>query len=146
MNENKTLFELLGGRPCLERVHKILYDKLFNHPWLGKFFEGVNQKVQESQQTDFMTQPMGGEPVYSGRFPIPTHSHMFITEEIFNIRSQLLSESLKEAGVPDELAERWLTIDNAFKNGIVKKSIEDCKPRFNNDEFIIVPNPQKKAA
>ena len=60
-----------------------------------------------------MSQPMGG----SNPLRNSDHSlHMYITEEIFNLRSQILRDS-KEAGVPDELAERWLAIDNAFKNG-----------------------------
>ena len=109
-------------------------------------FIGVNQKVQETQQTDFMTQPMGGEPVYCGKFPIPAHSHMYITEELFNLRSQLLRDSLKEANVPDDLAKRWLEIDNAFKNGIVKKSIADCTPRYKGDEFLVFPDPSKTPA
>lgn len=125
------------------RVHKIFYDKLFKHPWIGKFFKGINQETQEVQQTDFMSQPMGGEATYCGKLPIPAHSHMYITEEIFNLRSQILRDSLKEAGVPDELAERWLAIDNAFKNGIVKKSLEDCKPRYKCDEILVVPDPLK---
>ena len=144
MANEKTLFELVGGRPCLERVHKIFYDKLFKHSWLGKFFEEIDQKVQEAQQTDFMMQPMGGESIYCGKFPIPAHSHMYITEEMFDLRSQILRESLKEAGVPDDLAKRWLEIDSAFKNGIVKKNISDCKPRYKGESLMIIPNPLKK--
>ena len=145
MSEQKTLYERVGGRDCLERVHKIFYDKLFAHPFVGQFFKGVNQKTQEAQQTDFMSQPMGGPAVYCGKFPIPAHSHMFITEEIFNIRNQMLRDSLKEAGVPDDLALLWLQIDSAFKNGIVKKTIEDCKPRYTDDEIIVARDPRKVA-
>lgn len=144
MTDTKTLYDCVGGRACLERVHKIFYDKLFSHPLIGQFFKNVNQKTQENQQTDFMSQPMGGPSVYCGKFPIPAHSHMNITEELFNMRSQMLRESLLEAGVPSDLAARWLEIDNAFKNGIVKKSIEDCKPRYNGDEILVAVDPFKK--
>jgi hemoglobin len=137
MTDQKTLYECIGGRPCLERVHKIFYNKLFSHPLLGQFFKNVKQETQEAQQTDFMSQPMGGPAVYSGKFPIPAHSHMYITEKIFNMRSQILRESIKEAGVSDDLAMRWLEIDSAFKNGIVKKSLEDCKPRYIGDEILV---------
>jgi len=143
MSEEKTLFELVGGRPCLERVHKIFYDKLFAHPWVGLFFKGKDQKTQENQQTDFMTQPMGGEAIYCGKFPIPAHSHMYITEELFNLRSSILRESLKEAGVADHLAEKWMNIDSSFKQGIVKKSESDLRGRYKNEEFLIFPNPEK---
>mgnify|MGYP001607397776 CR=1 FL=1 len=146
MAEEKTLFELLGGRPTLERVHKIFYDKLFAHPWLGQFFIGKDQLRQENQQTDFMTQPMGGKAIYSGKFPVHAHANMYITDEMFTLRSQILGESLREAGVPEELAKRWLETDNAFRGGIVKKSIADCKGRYHGEEFVIVRDPQKKVA
>jgi len=34
---DKTLFDRLGGQRTLEKVHTIFYDKLYIHPWLGKF-------------------------------------------------------------------------------------------------------------
>lgn len=70
---------------------------------------------------------------------------MYITEDLFNMRSQILKESLNEAGVLDDLAVRWLEIDSAFKNGIVKKSLEDCKPRYNGDEILFAEDPLKNA-
>ena len=145
MSEQKTLLEQLGGRPCLERVHKIFYDKLFAHPWLGQFFAGKNQKRQEDQQSDFMTKPMGGEAIYSGKFPIPAHSNMYITDEMFDLRSGILRESLREAGVPDHLAQKWLAIDNAFRTGIVKKNISDCVGRYKGEEILVYPDPSKAA-
>ena len=31
-------FEEIGGYACLERVHNLLYEKLYGHPWLKGFF------------------------------------------------------------------------------------------------------------
>lgn len=142
----KTLFEQLGGRPTLERVHKIFYDKLYANPWLGQYFAGIDQKHIENQQTDFMTPAMGGPEVYSGAFPIPAHKHMHITEDLFTLRNGFLRESLAEAGVPELLAARWLKIDSAFRTGIVKKSIMDCEKRFATDDILSYQDPSKKAA
>lgn len=146
MSNEKTLFERLGGRPTLEKVHKIFYDKLYVHPWFSLFFKHVEQKVQEAQVTDFMTEPMGGGSIYSGAFPVPAHMHIYITDELFDLRHELLKESLNEAGIPAELQSQWLRIDRAFKAGIVKKSKSDCKPRFATDEIVDIPDPRKKAA
>jgi len=59
--------------------------------------------------------PLGGPKTYMGRLPVPAHEHMFITEELFELRNTLLLESLQEAKTPPEVIEAWMKIDNAFK-------------------------------
>jgi hemoglobin len=141
-----SLFEKLGGRPTLEKVHKIFYDKIYAHPWIGQFFKDINQKHIEDQQTDFMTETFGGPTVYFGKLPYVAHRHMYITEELITLRAELLKESLIEAQVPEELMQSWLKIDGAFKMGIVKDSLEDCEKRYQSEDIIVIENPLKKAA
>ena len=140
----KSLFELVGGRPVVERVHKIFYDKAYKHPWLGLFFEGIDQKHIENQQTDFMIANMGGPKSYCGKFPIPAHLNMNITAELFDLRHEMLKESLVEARVPADAAARWLEMDYAFRRRLVKETIDDCKKRFFTDVIIDHPDPTKK--
>lgn len=134
--KNDSLFLKLGGKATLEKVHKIFYDKIYADPWIGKFFQNIDQVIIENQQTDFMMQAMGGPAVYAGAFPIPAHKHMLITEELFDQRQDLLKQSLIEANIPEELQNQWLKIDGAFRRGLVKKGIEDCEKRFNTDEIL----------
>lgn len=140
------LFELIGGRPTLEKVHRIFYDKIYAHPWIGQYFKGIQQDIIETQQSDFMSQAMGGPAIYCGKLPIPAHRHMFISEDLFELRTQLLKESLIEAKVDENGQSAWLKIDQAFKKGICKQSKGDCSLRFNTDEIIDIPNPVKKIA
>ncbi len=139
--EDTTLFESIGGRPVLERVHKVFYDKLYEHPWLKQFFSTIDQKTIENQQTDFMVSNMGGGKIYSGALPKNGHKHMFITTELFDLRKMILEESLAECGVPTELAKRWLRIDDAFRKSIVKDDPSQCEKRFFTDEIQIFPKP-----
>jgi len=120
-----TLFDAIGGLPTLQKVHKIFYDKVYAHPWLGKFFIGHNQEAIENRQTSFMAVKMGGDVTYMGKEPKMAHRAMYITQELFDLRTELLRESLMEVGLSEDLIERWIKIDNAFKNQIVKDSIED---------------------
>ena len=73
------------------------------------------------------------------------HEAMYITQELFDIRHALLEESLKEAGVEKQLRERWLRIDSAFMQQIIKDSIESL---YVNDwkykKPIIIPKPATK--
>jgi len=143
---DQNLYEALGGRPTLERVHSILYTKLFNHPWLKNFFRDLKREHIEAQQTDFMAQAMGGPKKYAGKLPIPGHKHIMITKEVFDTRHALLVEALREAGVSDDLAAHWIKIDGAFRNGLVKENITECEERYNGSGILDFQNPYKKRA
>jgi hemoglobin len=142
---NLTLYEAIGGLPTLQKVHKIFYDKVYAHQWLGKFFEGHDQKVIENKQSGFMAEKMGSTAPYLGKEIKMVHETMYISEELFDIRHRLLDESIKEAGVNEVLRKRWLRIDSAFMRLITKESVESM---FNNDwpfkKPIIIPNPAAK--
>lgn len=132
------LFTEVGGMPCLNRVHKIFYDKLLCHPWLKEFFIRTPQPHLESQQSDFMARLFGGPNVYSGRLPKSAHVHMYITEDVFMERHRVLEQSLTEAGIPENLKKRWLSYDMGMKKALVKSSISECEGRFKTDPIISV--------
>ena len=135
-----TLFEQLGGLPVLQRVHGIFYDKIYAHPWLRHFFEGHDQGAIEQRQTSFMATKMGANIPYWGKQPKMAHRHMYITHELFDIRHELLAQSLTEAGVDELLAKRWLRIDAAFRRQVVKDSIESFyRTTWKYEKRIIVP-------
>ena len=132
----------VGGRACGARVHTILYDKLFSHPWLKTFFVGIPRSALEDQQTDFMADLFGGPARYCGRAPMRAHQHLFITEEIFMVRHNLLAESLTEAKIPAELKERWLNYDMGMKAAIIKDSVDECEGRYRTEKVLVVPKPE----
>ncbi len=140
--KKETLFELVGGLPTLQNVHKIFYDKVYVHPWLGKFFAEHDQTAIETRQTQFMAEKMGSDRPYFGKGMQMAHRAMYITPELFEIRRNILRESIKEGGVADELAERWLKIDSAFSRQIVKDSIESFyATSWKYEKRIIIPKP-----
>lgn len=140
---SQTLFEALGGLPTLQKVHKIFYDKIYAHYWLKHFFTGHDQKSIENRQTAFMAVKMGASITYYGKEPRMAHRHLYITRELFDTRHKLLQASLDEAGIPRELARRWLKIDYAFIGQIVKPSIESFyQTSFKYEKRVIIPKPQ----
>lgn len=137
-----TLFESIGGLPALQRTHNIFYDKIYAHPWLKQFFEGHNQEAIENRQTSFMAEKMGGPEEYMGKEIQYTHEAMYITQELFEVRHALLRDSIHEAGIPSDLAERWLRIDSAFMKKITKESIASFySVTWPYKKRIIVPKP-----
>lgn len=137
----ETLFDELGGRPCLERVHKIFYDKLLVDPWLKDFFKDNEQWHLEVQQTEFMMRLFGGPIIYAGRMPKYAHAHMFITEEIYMARHQFLEDSLIEEGIRPDLRERWLAYDLGLKLALVKDTKEECSQRYVDEPIHEVIKP-----
>jgi hemoglobin len=139
-SEKTTLFDEVGGLGTLRKVHKVFYDKVYAHPWLKHFFVGHNQQAIEDRQTSFMAQKMGGDVEYWGKEPKMAHRQMYITQELFDVRHQLLKQSLAEVGVPKALSKRWLKIDYAFRRKVVKDSIESFyRETWKYEKRIIVP-------
>lgn len=133
---DKTLYDRLGGKQTFIKVHKLFYDKAYADPWLSKFFTDKPQEVLENQQTDFMVQLMGGPKAYGGKSPKSAHQHMVITEELFELRAQLLSDSIKELGIRDDLREEWLDADRTFKRALEKKSEAECSISYPNQPIL----------
>ncbi len=133
---DKTLYDRLGGKQTFIKVHKIFYDKAYADPWLSKFFTDKPQIVLENQQTDFMVQLMGGPKAYGGKSPKSAHQHMVITPELFELRAQLLSDSIKEAGINDALREEWLDADRTFKRALEKTSESECTRSYPNQPIL----------
>lgn len=78
-----------------------------------------------------------------GRAPKSAHVHMFITEEVFLTRHELLAQSLTEANIRPDLKERWLAYDMNMKKLLVKNSVSECEGRYKNEAIIIVEKPRQ---
>jgi len=103
---------------------------------------GICRVFLQAQQTDFMVDLFGASPkTCFGKFPMPAHQHLYITEEIFQLRQDLLAKSLRQSNVSEEHIERWLAFDAIMKKAVVKESVDECEKRFNTDEIIVVPKP-----
>ena len=138
---DKTLFGRIGGLETLQKVHKIFYDKAYAHEWLRLYFTDKPQTVLEDQQTDFMAQLIGGPKRYAGKTPKMAHQHIHITEDLFTLRQQLLSDSLKEFRLPDDLRKEWLMADATLKRAITKDSADECSQSYPNQEILSFPKP-----
>jgi hemoglobin len=137
------LFESIGGRNSLIAINKVFYDKVYKHPWLKLYFEKIPQDHIETQQVDFMQKVLGGENIYVGKAPPVSHTHMFITDELFEVRKQLLCEAFAETKTHPEMIDKWLSLDESFRRVLVKKSPTECVPRFKTDPILNFPNPEK---
>jgi len=136
---DKTLFSRIGGLTTLQKVHRIFYNKAFSHPWLKLYFTDKPQTLLEEQQTDFMAQLIGGPKRYAGKTPKMAHQHIHITDELFELRQQLLDEAIREFGLADDLRKEWIMADAALKKAITKKSVDECKKSYPTQPILDFP-------
>jgi len=135
-------FNRIGGRASLIAINKVFYDKVYQHAWLKLYFIEIPQQHIEDQQVDFMQKVLGGENCYVGKAPPISHTHMFIPNELFDIRKQLLIESFNETNAHAEMIEKWLNLDESFRRVLVNKSPAECKRRFANDPILNFDKPK----
>ena len=138
---DRPLIDALGGRRAILQVHKTFYAKVYAHPWLRGFFIGVGQEHQINQLTDFMVGLFGGPRMYSGRLPNKAHPHLLVTDEVFDIRHDLLRQAIEEAGIDNDLAAIWLERDELFRKVIVKTSVSECHGRYKNEPIVAPARP-----
>lgn len=132
-------FNRIGGRDSLVSINKTFYDKVYLHPWLKQYFDGIPQQHIEDQQIDFMQKVLGGENLYVGKAPPLAHQHMFITNELFEVRKQLLIDTFEELDTHPELRDKWLKLDESFRRIIVKDSPVECTARFLSEPILNFP-------
>ncbi len=136
----------IGGKEAIEKIVKVFYDKVYEHHWLKQYFQHIPQERIEAQQVDFVVAALGGPQDYCGQLPVKAHSNMFINDELFELRENVLKKTFKELGTPQELVDKWLKIDYSFKNKIVKTSRDQCEKHFFTDVILDFDNPDKKSA
>jgi hemoglobin len=138
----ENLLERIGGREVLERVHRRFYRELFDDDWLGKFFWGKDLETLVMKQTDFMSACLGGPDRYRGETPAIAHMHMFITDEILDLRQAILRRAIEAEGLAPEVVEGWLRADNVFRPAVLKRSVDDCVMRCPGQMPIVAEKPR----
>lgn len=134
----------------VSKITTEFYELVYADPWFSKMFRNIKQEVITSQQTDFMVQALGGPKNYCGRVPKDAHPQVWVDEDIWQYREDLVKKAFENVKAPEELRERWLKIDQAFKSVIINKGgVEECYGRYKLEEIIYEPIPdylKKKSA
>jgi len=141
INSKHENFERMGGRASLVNINKVFYDKIYQHPWLKHYFLEVPQQHIEEQQVNFMQKVLGGENLYIGKAPPVAHQHMFIPDELFEVRKSLLIEAFNETNAHPDLVNKWLTLDESFRRLLVKKSQSACIARYKSEGVVAFDKP-----
>ncbi len=116
----------------LEAVVHTFYDKVYAHPWIGRFFRHVDQEHQETKLVRFFQLSWEDQsfPEMQAQYLRQEHVHMYITTELFELRQQLFAEALREHGSDEREVEIFLKFNDLWRPSVVKESIDQCSSMF----------------
>lgn len=96
MQEIKTLFEEIGGTEAIDKLVEAFYPRVYADPILSPLFEGDIEDIKRKQKM-FLTQFLGGPPLYSQVFGPPAMKQRHLPFEITPLRAQRWLACMKEA-------------------------------------------------
>lgn len=121
MNNEKSLFEQLGGKNAMNAVVELFYRKVLADDRICHFFSGTDMEALRAKQKAFLTFAFGGPNRYSGKGIRSAHAHMDLNEEHFNAVLEALASTLKELKVSEELIAQAASVALSVKDEILNR-------------------------
>lgn len=127
----------------LHAIARAFYDKVYAHPWLGRYFEGVDQPHQELKLVRFFHLSWH-DPMFAalqGQYLKEEHAHMYITPALFDLRQELLLEAVRERGHDEGVVQAFLAFNESWRRYVVKASRRECTDAYTGHPIVDVPPP-----
>ncbi|MCM3402470.1 globin [Cytobacillus oceanisediminis] len=102
VNDFKTLFEEIGGTETIEKLVEAFYPRVYADPVLRPLFEGDIEDIKRKQKM-FLTQFLGGPPLYSQEFGPPAMKQRHLPFDITPLRAQRWLACMEDAFKETEL-------------------------------------------
>ena len=121
--EEKPLFEQIGGEGAVDAAVDLFYRKVLADEELSPFFESTDMEEQHKKQKAFLTMAFGGPNNYSGADMTKAHAKLVkqgMGEKHFNLVMKHLGDTLVELKVPEELITQAANIALTVKDDVLK--------------------------
>ena len=121
---SESLYEQLGGQAAVDTVVDFFYRKVLTDDRVSRFFDDVDMDEQIAKQKAFLTMVFGGPVAYTGNDMRTGHAHLIergLNDSHVNVVIQLLSESLREAGVPEELIQKVAAVAESARADVLNR-------------------------
>jgi hemoglobin len=112
-------YETIGGAPAVRTVVDRFYERVVGDEQLAPYFASVDMLRLKRHQTLLLSQVLGGPADYDGRDLAVAHAGLDITDNDFGRVANHLAETLREAGVDDDLVGRVVGVLGGVKEQIV---------------------------
>ncbi|OMJ95991.1 hypothetical protein SteCoe_555 [Stentor coeruleus] len=123
---SETLFERIGGTPTITALINSLYIKIESNPITQGAFLGKNIEEIKNYQVKFWSMALGSATPYEGRSMKDAHQQIAVTEEQFNTVVSMLSETMREMNIPEDVYKIAVTHAEMFRSDIVSHKLLDC--------------------
>ncbi len=121
--EQKTLYQRLGGYDAIGAVANDLLPRLRNDPQLGRFWKNrAEDSIMREKQLliDFLSAMAGGPMYYRGRDMKMSHQGMGISESDWNVFLGHAAATLAKFKVPEAEQRDVVEFVQSLKKDIVK--------------------------
>lgn len=122
-NDDRSLFERLGGDEAVEAAVDIFYSKVMSDETLKPFFEGVDMDKQAFMQRVFLTTAFGGPQGYTGKGLREAHKRLVEEKGLgaahFAAVAGHLKQTLEDLDVPAEMIDEVMTIAASTQDDVL---------------------------
>ncbi len=119
-----TDLEVVGGEEALAALVRAFVERMAADFVVGFHFAGKDLDRVVYRETELAASHLSGIPRYGGRGLGEVHAPLRIHRGHFRRRLHLLRATLRDHGVPEDVAERWIAHDAALEDVIA--SPDDC--------------------
>jgi hemoglobin len=119
-----SLYEQLGGEAAVNAAVDVFYRKVLTDDRVSRFFDDVEMDRQIAKQKAFLTMVFGGPVAYTGKDMRLGHAHLIergLNDSHVDVVIELLGESLREVGAPEELIQKVAAIAESARADVLNR-------------------------
>ena len=122
-----SLFGKLGGEPKLRAIVDDFVDRCFDDVMIGFMFARADRNRIKRFEYQHAAEHLGGPVEYRGRPLQEAHRPHRIFGGQFARRRQILLETLRDHGAPEEVIEAWIAHQESLRGSITKDPDSNCE-------------------
>ncbi len=120
-------FERLGGEAVLRPLIAAFVDRCFDDMMIGFHFRGADRERVKRFEYQHAAQYFGADVAYEGRPLTKAHGPHNILGGQFMRRRQILLETARQHGLPEDLLEGWLAHQDSLRGEVTKQVGSGCQ-------------------
>ena len=117
----QSLFHKIGGVPGIEKFLDEFYPIMLNDDRVKDYFKDIDLEALKSHQTFFLSYIFGGIPEYTRQSLKDSHSHLKITNEVFDITLDNMLKALQKVNLNTASTVAAMSILETVRDDLVSR-------------------------
>ena len=122
-----SLFDQLGGEPKLRAIVDDFVERCFADLMIGFLFKRAKRERIKRFEYEHAARNLGAEIEYRGRALDEAHRPHRIFGGQFDRRRQILLETLRDHGAPEEVVNAWIAHQDSLRSMITRDPDSNCQ-------------------